>query len=153
MDDWYALDFVRTLAEAAGLDVSTNDVDQDGVNLTLRLTHQVVPLIDVLVRGWTDEQRQDDQYVIELTEPEFNRLAGRAFTAPPFLFVWRVPPDLCPDVPIDVDDVETRDLGIYASLADEPRIAHPDPARRRSVRVPLANVLTGETLRALVEAA
>jgi hypothetical protein len=151
VDDWYALDYVRTLARAAGLDVTTDDVQLDGVDLTLRLPGRVVPVVDVLVRMWDDDRRDGDDHLIELTEPEFNRLAGRDFTAPPYLLVWRVPLDVCPDVPIDVEDIEVRDLGIYVSLANEQPLDEPDTNRRRVVRAPMRNVLTGRSLRMLVE--
>lgn len=151
----FGADYVRVLASSAGLIWAEDDVDLDGVDLCIKMPGRTPrgfsPRIDVQVK--TVSTVTPRRGVIDfrgLDEGQFTKLAGGGFLVPRYLFVVHVPPraDLYAD--LNTSGLLLRHIGYYASLRDRLPITAPDRRRRTRVEVPLANVLTANSLRALV---
>jgi hypothetical protein len=154
--DHFGADYVRALASAVGLLVLDYDAASDGVDLGLRrpgrVGHTMSPGIDVRVRSSSESRQMGSEwYFDELTEIQFNQLAGSDFLYPRFLFLVRVPDDPSEFATVQTDGMVLHQLGYYHSLEQETKIYDADVARCRPVRVPLSNVLTDRTLGALIE--
>lgn len=153
----FGQDYVRVLASAAGLLVLTPDLDYDGVDLQLRVPGPVgpaaSPAIDVQVKSWSNSRRSGNAWRFGgLDEVQFNQLAGRS-TVPRYLFLVIVPPDARAYSEIRTDGMLLRYQGFYASLQGETPITEPSRRRRRSVDVPIGNVLTVRSLHVLLRPA
>ncbi|MDT8915064.1 DUF4365 domain-containing protein [Amycolatopsis sp. PS_44_ISF1] len=153
----FCADYVRTLASAAGLSVRPYDLERDGIDLGIRFPGRVngvaSPGIEVQIQAWPDSfdapSAAEWDYA-GITEVQFNRLAGDDFTIPRYLVLVRVPQESGEYAEFRTDGMLFRHLAYYWSGRDESPVAGPRPDRHRSVRVPVANVLTVHSLRALV---
>ena len=147
-------DYVRVLASAAGLLWSKDDVDQDGVDLSIKLPEggsRYSPRIEVQVKTTSRPVYRGGELVFHgLDQVQFNRLAGSEFTVPRYLFVVCVPSDAAELVLPHTPGLLLRHLGYFRSLHDETPFARPNRARSARVLVPVANVLTVRSLAALV---
>jgi hypothetical protein len=151
-------DYVRVLASAAGLLVAQDDLDVDGVDLCVKFpgptARCVSPRIDVQVKTVSRPRRRDGVLMFEgLTVGQFNKLAGDDFLVPRYLFVVQVPKRAEEYVDLSSAGLLLRHLGYYISLRDRERVDPHEPHRRVPVPVPLANVLTVESLRLLTTGA
>jgi Domain of unknown function (DUF4365) len=151
----FGQDYIRVLASAAGLLVWTPDLDYDGIDLGIRWPGRVgraaSPAIDVQVKSWSNPRKSGSDWRFDgLTEQQFNKLAGPAYTIPRYLFLVIVPKNADVYAEILADGMLLRYQGFYVSLRDEPLIQQPSRERRRVVHVPIGNVLTAGTLRALM---
>lgn len=151
----FGQDYVRALASAAGLIVFGYDLDIDGVDLGFRLPgpvgHVVSPAIEVQVKSWSRPRPAAGEWYFDgLNAVQFNKLAGSDYTIPRFLFLVCVPSRSREYATFQTDGMLLRQLGYFYSLEHEARIAQPDKARRRPVRVPMSNVLTIQSLLSLV---
>ncbi|QFZ19369.1 DUF4365 domain-containing protein [Saccharothrix syringae] len=151
----FGADYVRVLASAAGLTWSEDDVDLDGVDLCIKLPGRTPrgfsPRIDVQVK--TVSRLQTRRGVVDfdgLDHVQFNKLAGPGFTVPRYLFVVHVPPHAAEYADLRTAGLLLRHIGYYLSLSDREPLPAPTRARRIRVKVPLSNVLTAVSLRALV---
>jgi Domain of unknown function (DUF4365) len=148
-------DYVRVLASAAGLLVYTPDKDYDGVDFLLRWPGRVgpaaSPAIDVQVKSWSRPQKSGGTWRFDgLTEVQFNKLAGRDFVVPRYLFLVVVPDDPGQYSEITADGMLLRYQGFYISLREQALFSEPSSARRRTVHVPIGNILTVRTLQTLM---
>lgn len=82
---------------------------------------------------------------------QFNKIAGDDYQKPRYLFLIVVPKDTDAYIDVIPDGMLLRYQGFYVSLHTELRIEQPDSNRRRPVLVPIGNVLTASTLRALMD--
>ncbi|MEU4220883.1 DUF4365 domain-containing protein [Actinoplanes sp. NPDC026623] len=149
-------DYVRVLASAAGLVVTKEDIDADGIDLGFKsvgtCARTYSPTIEAQIKTWSTPSGSAGHLTYRgLDEWQFNRLAGPNFSVRRYLFVICVPTKRHLYTSSLTDGVMLRHLGYYLSLEAEQPIAEPDRARKRTVRVPLANVLTAATLRQLTE--
>ncbi len=149
-------DYVRVLASAAGLVVLKEDIDADGVDMGFRAPGKYricrSPTIEAQIKTWSTPKISSGYLLYRgLDEWQFNRLAGPNFTVPRFLFVICVPSDSQRYTVCLTEGLMLRHLGYFVSLHTEEQIADPDRDRRRTVRVPTANVLTTTVLRRLTE--
>ncbi len=149
-------DYVRVLASAAGLVVTKEDIDADGVDLGFKSVGNRVrtysPTIEAQIKTWSTPSGSAGYLTYRgLDEWQFNKLAGPDFSVRRYLFVICVPTESRLYASSLTDGVLLRHLGYYLSLETEQPIAEPDRARKRAVRVPIANVLTAATLRQLTE--
>ncbi|MCO8277071.1 DUF4365 domain-containing protein [Actinoplanes sp. TRM 88003] len=149
-------DYVRVLASAAGLVVTKEDIDADGVDLGLKSVagraRTYSPTIEAQVKTWSTPSVSAGYLNYRgLDEWQFNRLAGPNFSIRRYLFLITVPAESHLYASSLTDGVLLRHLGYYLSLETEQPIAAPDRSRKRAVRVPIANVLTAATLRRLTE--
>lgn len=147
-------DYVRVLASAAGLIVMKEDIDATGVDLGFRAHSEHArarfPTIEAQVKTCsTPEIRSGILVFRELSETQFNMLAGSDFTVPRFLFVICVPRDHQSYAVLSSEGVMLQRLGYFISLETETPIENPDRRRRRTVRLPLGNVLTTSSLHRL----
>jgi hypothetical protein len=85
-----------------------------------------------------------------LTEKRFNALAGPK-RIPRFLFLVIVPPNVSDYAYSDDDFLQLKRAAYWVSLMDHERFVEPSCKRRVSVIVPRRNLLTVESLTALVE--
>lgn len=150
-------DYVRVLASAAGLIVGSYDLDHDGIDLSLRrpgrVRDVVSPLIEVQVKSSATLRRTSsgEAWTFNgLNEVQYNKLAGQDFVVPRFLFLIAVPQRADQYAQFTPEDMRLRHLGYFLSLRSQAPVAQPDRSRHRSVRVPLGNVLTVESLLRLV---
>jgi hypothetical protein len=151
----FGQDYIRVLASAAGLLVSTLDLDYDGIDLGIhwpgRVGPAASPAIDVQVKSWSNPRKSGSSWRFDgLNEAQFNKLAGHAYTVPRYLFLVVVPKDAGTYAEILTEGMLLRYQGFYVSLRDEPLIQQPSSRRHRVVHVPVGNVLTSGTLRALM---
>lgn len=152
-------DYVRALASAAGLLTYDFDLDHDGIDLGIRFPgrlHGVAsPGVEVQIKSSSQSRVKpsaSEWNFTGLNEVQFNRLAGDDFTVPRLLILVRVPAESSAYVEFRTEGMLLRHLAYYCSLRDEKPIERPDRNRRRSVRVPTANVLTIRSLLDLVRA-
>lgn len=148
-------DYVRVLASAAGLLVYTPDKDYDGVDFLLRWPGRVgaaaSPAIDVQVKSWSRPRKSGGTWRFDgLTEVQFNKLAGRDYTVPRYLFLVVVPDDPGQYSEISANGMLLRYQGYYLSLREEALFNEPSSARRPTVHVPIGNILTVGTLQTLM---
>jgi hypothetical protein len=149
-------DYVRVLASAAGLVVTKEDIDADGVDLGFKAVGNRVrtysPTIEAQIKTWSTPSGSAGYLTYRgLDEWQFNKLAGPDFSIRRYLFVICVPTETRLYASSLTDGVMLRHLGYFLSLETEQPIADPDRTRKRAVRVPVANVLTAATLRQLTE--
>ncbi|MEU4192613.1 DUF4365 domain-containing protein [Kribbella sp. NPDC026611] len=150
-------DYVRVLASAAGLLVSKDDVDHDGVDLCIKLPGQSLrgwaPMIEVQIKTTSRPRRRAAAFDYDgLNQKQFNRLAGANFVVPRYLFLIIVPKDAAEYAALNTGGLLLRDVGYYVSLRNEELIEQPSSAKHVRIDVPTANVLTVNTLRRLISA-
>ncbi|TCC43617.1 DUF4365 domain-containing protein [Kribbella sindirgiensis] len=148
-------DYVRVLASAAGLLVSKDDVDHDGIDLCIKFPGRSAfgwsPRIDVQVKTTSRPRRRAAAFDFDgLNQSQFNRLAGPDFLVHRYLFLVIVPKRADEYAALDTGGLLLRDVGYYVSLRDHTPIDEPRSDRRIRVAVPTANVLTVTTLRHLI---
>jgi hypothetical protein len=150
-------DYVRVLASAAGLLVSKDDVDHDGVDLCIKMPGRSVfgwsPRIEVQVKTTSRPRLRAAAFDFDgLNQSQFNRLAGPDFVVRRYLFLVIVPQKAEEYAALNTGGLLLRDVGYYVSLRDRALIDAPRSDRRVRVAVPTANVLTVTTLRRLINA-
>jgi hypothetical protein len=148
-------DYVRVLASAAGLIISTQDKDTDGIDLSLKLPARMgttaYPVIEVQVKSWSRPLNSAGAWRFGgLNEVQFNKLAGNDYLVPRYLFLVVVPDEPCQYAEISPEGMLLRYQGYYLSLSDERLIDNPNKDRRRTVNVPVGNILTIRTLQTLI---
>jgi len=151
----FGADYIRVLASAAGLIWGQDDVDLDGVDLCLKMPGRTPrgfsPRIDVQVKTVsTLEVRKGLLNFDGLSHTQFNKLAGTDFTVPRYLFVVHVPPNAARYADLSTSGLLLRHIGYYVSLSDRHTLPSDDSTRRTRVKIPVSNVLTAASLRALV---
>lgn len=151
----FGADYIRVLASAAGLNWSQDDVDLDGVDLCLKMPGRTPrgfsPRIDVQVKTVsTLEPRKGIINFDGLDQVQFNKLAGVDFTVPRYLFVIHVPRSATSYADLLTAGLLLRHIGYYVSLGDREPVSEPHRSRHLRVKIPISNVLTAMTLRALV---
>jgi hypothetical protein len=148
-------DYIRVLASAAGLLVSRDDLDYDGIDFCIKMpgssSYGWSPRIDVQVKTTSRAKRRDAAFDFDgLNQRQFNQLAGTDFVVRRFLFLVIVPTRAAEYAALNTAGLLLRDVGYYVSLQQLDRIARPDTGKRVRVTVPTANVLTVTTLRRLI---
>jgi len=151
-------DYVRVLASAAGLLVSKDDVDHDGVDLCIKMPGPSVvgwsPRIEVQVKTTSRPKRRAAAFDFDgLNQSQYNKLAGPDFVVRRFLFLVIVPKKADEYAALNTSGLLLRDVGYYVSLRDRVPIDQPSSDKRIRVSVPTANVLTITTLKRLITAA
>lgn len=151
----FGADYVRVLASAAGLVWAEDDVDLDGVDLCIKLPGRTrrgfSPRIDVQVKTVSAlEVRSGLVNFDGLDHAQFNKLAGADFVVPRYLFIVHVPRSASRYADLSTSGLLLRHIGYYACLTDREPMPTSDRTRRIRVKIPLSNVLTAKSLRALV---
>ncbi len=109
------------------------------------------PAIDVQVKSWSQARKSSGTWRFDgLNEVQFNKLAGRDYTVPRYLFLVVVPDDPGQYSEILADGMILRYQGYYLSLREESPVSEPSPERRHTVYVPIGNILTVRTLQTLM---
>ncbi|HET6295641.1 MAG TPA: DUF4365 domain-containing protein [Kribbella sp.] len=149
-------DYIRVLASAAGLLVSQDDVDVDGVDFCIKKPGRSrfgwSPRIDVQVKTTSRPKRRAAAFDFDgLNQSQFSKLAGTDFSVPRFLFLVIVPTRADQYAALNTAGLLLRDVGYYVSLADRAPFDEPRTDRRVRVNVPTANVLTVTSLRQLID--
>ncbi|WP_405165908.1 DUF4365 domain-containing protein [Nocardia sp. NBC_01499] len=151
----FGADYIRVLASAAGLSWSQDDVDLDGVDLCIKLPGRTPrgfsPRIDVQVKTVSTLQTRSGLINFDgLNQRQFNKLAGPGFTVPRYLFVVHVPRSSNHYADLRTAGLLLRHIGYYTSLSSLDTLPDPDVRRRLRVKIPMSNILTATSLRALV---
>lgn len=152
---WFAENYVRALASAAGLLVHRPEPDHDGVDLGFRVPDRLgrvsFPQLEAQIKSWSAPRRTDSALHFRgLTEVQFNRLAGRDYQVRRYLFVVLVPKEPARYASFATDGMTLRQLAYFRCLEDERRFDDPRHDRKPLVQVPLGNVLTVRSLQELL---
>lgn len=148
-------DYVRVLASAAGLVATKVGLDYDGVDFFVRWPGRIgtaaSPGIDVQVKSWSKRRISGGSLQYGgLTEVQFNQLATCDYAIPRYLFLVLVPDDADQYSEVTADGLLLRYQGYHLSLRDQGLITEPNKKRRRTVSVPVSNILTVGALRRLM---
>jgi hypothetical protein len=150
----YGEAFVYALACAAGFTAGRQHLDMDGIDWQIcgvgPLGTRRSPKIDVQVKTWSRAEETTDHWAHRLKIGHFNALAGSGFMVPRFLIVVIAPTDADGYVRIDPDAMILSHAAYWLSLADRAELSAEDRTRTVAVRVPKRNLLTVDTLAALV---
>jgi len=151
----FGADYIRVLASAAGLVWAEDDVDLDGVDLCIKLPGRTPrgfsPRIDTQVKTVSVLKVQKGLLSFDgLDHAQFNKLAGTDFTVPRYLFIVHVPRTAAQYADLSTSGLLLRHIGYYVSLSDRHPFPSPDRSRHIRVKIPVSNVLTVASLRALV---
>jgi hypothetical protein len=149
----YGEAFVHALACAAGFTVGRQHLDVHGVDWQIASAGPRGslrdPRIEVQVKTWTSARKTPSDWVGRLRAAHFNALAGRGFMIPRFLVAVIVPKDPDDYVQSSPAAMILSHAAYWLSLADQPP-TDTDGSETVSVQVPRSNLLTVETLTALV---
>lgn len=148
-------DYVRVLASAAGLMWAQDNADLDGVDLSLKMPGRTPvgfsPRIEVQVKTIAKPVvRHGILNYDGLDRRKYDKLAGTEFQVPRYLFVVHVPARAEGYTDLSTAGLLLRHIGYYLSLRDHAPLSADDPRGRIRVKVPVSNVLTVASLRALV---
>ena len=147
--------FVHVLASAAGLTVAKEDLDTRGFDFTIgykgtlgRLRH---PNIQVQIKSWSEQYTVmgDGSWKYKLKAKYFNELAGPDFQVPRFLVLVVVPDDWREYAKYSRECAQLRQAAYWVSLRHRP-VSQLTPDSKVAVDVPLANLLTPQTLHELL---
>lgn len=146
--------FVAALAAAAGLQVTWQHPDTDGIDLSLgypgaRGTIRS-PRIDVQVKSCRSPEQSAGYWHYRLKNKHYENLAGPGFVLPRFLFLVVVPEQSEGYAHADDQRLELRKAGYWHSFADQPLIPGAQPAGKVLVKVAKKSLLTVESLLDLV---
>ncbi|MFF4242674.1 DUF4365 domain-containing protein [Actinomadura geliboluensis] len=154
----YGEAFVRALAVAAGLRLAKPDLDIDGIDLCLwpdgagLLRGARAPAVNVQVKSSSAPTETDSTWGYRLDVPSYNFLSDTWATVyPTFLFLVIVPKDWRQYAKAEPDGLLMRNAAYWHSLAAEDPIVDAKKGAKTTVHVPKANLLTVDSLRALVE--
>ncbi|MFB7876569.1 DUF4365 domain-containing protein [Nocardia sp. NPDC056064] len=151
----FGADYIRVLASAAGLVWSTDDLDVDGVDLTIkqpgRTKYGFSPQIEVQIKTVSRPRYRQGMLVFGgLSHTQFNQLAGTDFAVPRYLFAIHVPAVTGLFTDSVTGGLMLRHTGYFLSLRDRARFAADNATRKVTVQIPVSNVLDVEALSALV---
>lgn len=107
------------------------------------------PKIDVQVKSWSRPVRRDGYWKYRMRSRHFNELAGADFALPRFLVLVIVPEDCADYATTRHDGAELKHAAYWLSLRDR-RPVNGAPEAKVPVDVPVANLLTVDTLRTLM---
>lgn len=151
----FGADYIRVLASAAGMIWATDDIDVDGVDLSIRqpgrTRYGFSPEIKVQIKTVSRPEYRQGQLIFRgLNHTQFNQLAGDDFAVPRYLFAIHVPGDATQFADSVTGALILQHSGYFLSLRDRDRFPVDDAKRKVSVAIPVSNVLDVEALRALV---
>lgn len=150
--------FVRVLASAAGLTVAKEDLDTRGIDLTIghkgKLGLRRHPNIDVQVKSWSQRiaRERGGCWQYHLRTKHFNQLAGTDFMVPRFLVLVIVPDDWHDYAAHTPAVAQLKHAAYWTSLRDRAE-SELDPDGKVAVDVPVQNLLTVDSLHALMTSA
>jgi hypothetical protein len=151
----YGEAFVHALACAAGFTVGRQHLDVDGVDWQIGSVGPLgslrSPRIEVQVKSWSQAKATSQHWNHRILVSHFNMLAGPGFMVPRFLMVVVAP--ISPDqyVQIAPDAMILSHAAYWLSLADRDALPTDETGTRTtSVQVPMRNLVTVDTLTALV---
>lgn len=149
----YGEAFIYALACAAGFTVGRQHLDVHGVDWQIASAGPRGslrdPRIEVQVKTWSRAGESTSTWTGRLRTLHFNGLAGTGFMIPRFLVVVIVPEDAGAYVRADPAAMTLSHAAYWLSLADQPPV-DTDEHETVQVQVPKQNLLTAETLTALV---
>ncbi|WP_165966908.1 DUF4365 domain-containing protein [Actinomadura sp. 7K507] len=154
----YGEAFVSALAVAAGLRLAKPIPDVDGIDFCMwpdgvgALRGARASGVNVQVKSGSVATETDTTWGYRLEVPHFNFLADALATVyPTLLFLVIVPKDRREYATAEPDGLLLRNAAYWHSLANADPIANPKEGTKTTVHVPKANLLTVDSLRALVE--
>ena len=150
----YGEAFVRLLSAAAGLNAKNWESDV-GIDWTIatpgpRGTSRS-PQIEVQVKSWSRPTGSADRWHYPLRCSAYNHLAGPGYDIRHYLFLCIVPDDAPNYTSADANALVSRHAAYWLSLRDAAQDPDLSPESTKTVYVLKRNLLTVETLIALVE--
>jgi len=147
--------FIVAMASSAGLLISRPSLDIDGVDWLIGFPGQLgivrSPKIEVQVKSWSAPEGDDSAWAYRMRLGHYNALAGGGFEIRRYLVLVIVPADVARYAICDHDAMRMSHAAYWTSLADRPVLsAAASDAKTVVVQVPRSNLLTPETLKALV---
>jgi Domain of unknown function (DUF4365) len=146
----YGESFIYALGTAAGLVVSAPSLDVEGVDWQISFpgaTGQArYPAIAIQVKTW--RQRPPSPWSLRLKAKHFNELAGPGFLLRRYLVAVAVPQHRERYASCEATGMTLRHAAYWMSFVDEEQL--PADVTSTTVAVPQQNLLTHETLLALV---
>lgn len=147
--------FVFAMTSSAGLLVSRPLLDVDGVDWLIAfpgtLGHMRSPKIEVQVKTWSSPDGDDVSWSYRMKVVHYNALAGLGFALRRYLLLITVPTLPSTYAICDHEEMRLGHAAYWMSLADRPVLSTgSDDSKTVVVPVPRANLLTPETLTALV---
>ncbi|MBN9758723.1 MULTISPECIES: DUF4365 domain-containing protein [unclassified Pseudonocardia] len=147
--------YVRVLAAAAGLTVYKDELDRDGIDLGVRMPAPgpgFARAVEMQIKTTASPSWGAGCLTFRgLDRKSFNRLAGDRFQVARYLVVVVVPRDTDRFSDMFTSGLLLRTIGYVTSLRDRTLFADEQGRAGTTVRLPLANVLTPDSLRRLVE--
>lgn len=147
--------YIFAMACTAGLLTSRPILDIDGVDWLIGspgpLGTARSPKIEVQVKTASRPVADGDCWRLRLSTPHFNALAGPGFDLRRYLIMVTVPDELSQLAVCDADCMRLQHAAYWMTLAEQELFTDaPDTPATTTVRVPMRNLLTPESLRALV---
>ena len=152
---YYAEGLVASIAAAAGLDVQWPrlghaidfSVFRPGLNGT-----SASKQINLQVKSWSKGRLSADAHFhYRLEVKAFNHLAGNGHDVRHYLVLCLVPSQASAYAHARPTELQLKHAAYWLSLRDEQPVKKRDPHSTKTVLVPATNLLTTETIRALVE--
>ncbi len=139
--------YVRAVASVAGVKVSTDDVDDDSIDLKLERSGQCSPKLDLQLKCTTDiiPKEGDLSFVLKLKNYDDLR---RPTLAPRWLVVLFVPDDAANWLECSPDQLILRHCAWWTSLAGADES---DNRTSVTVKLPRANVFTPQAVTAKLD--
>lgn len=146
--------FVATLATAANLEpVKSAHRDRFGVDWTLSRPGRVegvrYPSIDIQVKCWAAPERSGDEWRYPLRLHNYNKLAGRDYATPRFLFLVIVPHSAKHWAEVTHDYCQLRHAAYWQCFHDDEPMEDKPADSTTTVSVPHANLLNVDSLHSL----
>jgi hypothetical protein len=147
--------FVFAMASSAGLLISRPSLDIDGVDWLIGFPGQLgtvrSPKMEVQVKSWSVPEGDEDAWAYRMRLRHYNALAGGGFEVRRYLVLVIVPADVAGYATCEHDAMRVSHAAYWTSLADRPVLpGGENDSKTVVVPVPRSNLLTPETLKALV---
>jgi hypothetical protein len=148
----YGETFIKVLAAATGLSAAKDEPDRNGIDWTFTFPgtngkHRY-PAVSAQVKSWSAPVGDLQHWKYHLKIKHFNKLAGRGWQMPRFLFLVITPKDPADLVEVEPEHLLLRNAAYWASLMDEQPVVG-EPHAKHQVRVPKTNLLTPDSFRYL----
>jgi len=139
--------FVRTIAASAGLIAWKPEPDIDKIDLGLGRPGRVRSRIEIQLKSLLGIVQEPD-FPYELDVETFENLRDPDYSVPRVLVVVVSPKDIGEWVSVSTACLEARFSAYWLSLEGEPETANKST---KTVRIPTSNLLTPESLTALLD--
>jgi hypothetical protein len=139
--------YVLAVATRGGFTIGTWNQDKDGVDVTLR---SGTLMVDLQLKCTQHPRMVGDDYVYDLDVPTYNKMRDPVRSAPGYLAVVVVPPNLDEWLLHESTRLLMSSHGYWAKLQDGPA---PKGDRTTAIHLPRTQILTAEALERMFDEA